>query len=78
MRSNWIYENGKIRWRQADFSEIVQTKSNTKHYVDLISDEEIIYRLAEGPSKLSISETKQFRKIDDQWGEIKTLQSLIG
>ena len=78
MRSNWISKNGKTRWRQADFSEIVQTKSNTKHYVDLISDEEIIYRLVEGPSKLSISETKQFRKIDDQWGEIKTLQSLIG
>ena len=78
MRSNWISKNGKTRWRQADFSEIVQTKSNTKHYVDLISDEEIIYRLAEGPSKLSISETKQFRKIDDQWGEMKTLQNLIG
>jgi hypothetical protein len=78
MRSNWITKNGKTRWRQAGFSEIKQTNSDTKHYVDLISDDEIIYRLADGPSKLSISETKQFRKIDDQWGEIKTLQKLIG
>ena len=78
MQSNWISKNGKTRWRQADFSEIIQTKSNTKHYVDLVSDDEIIYRLNEGPSKLSTSETKQFRKIDDQWGEIKTLQKIIG
>lgn len=78
MQSNWITKNGKTRWRQAGFSEINQTNSDTKHYVDLISDDEIIYRLADGPSKLSISETKQFRKIDDQWGEIKTLQKLIG
>ena len=76
--TNWISKNGKTRWRQADFSEIIQTKSYTKHYVDLVSDDEIIYRLAEGPSKLSTSVTKQFRKIDDQWGEIKTLQNLIG
>lgn len=78
MQSNWISKNGKTRWRQADFSEIIKTKSNTKHYVDLVSDDEIIYRLAEGPSKLSTSETKQFRKIDNQWGETRTLQNLIG
>lgn len=78
MQSKWISKNGKTQWRQADFNEIIQTKSNTKHYVDLVSDDEIIYRLAEGPSKLSTSETKQFRKIDNQWGEIRTLQNLIG
>lgn len=78
MHSNWVSKNGKTRWRQAGYSEIIQTKSDTKHYVDLIGDEEIIYRLAEGPSKISISKTKQFRKIDDQWVETKTLQNLIG
>lgn len=78
MQSKWISKNGKRRWRQAGFSEIIQTKSDTKHYVDLVSDEEIIYRLAEGPSKLSRSETKQFRKIDNQWDELKILQNLIG
>jgi hypothetical protein len=78
MHSNWISKNGKTRWRQAGYSEIIQTKSHTKHYVDLIGDEEIIYRLAEGPSKISISKTKQFRKSDDQWVETKTLQNLIG
>ncbi|MGC6285088.1 MAG: hypothetical protein ACON4X_05480 [Polaribacter sp.] len=78
MQSNWISKNGKTRWRQADFSEIIKSKSTTKHYVDLVSDDDIIYRFAEGPSKLSISETKQFRKIDNQWVETKTLQNLIG
>ena len=50
MQSEWIAKDGKNIWRQVDFSQIIDTKSNTKHYVDLISDEEIIYRLAEGPS----------------------------
>ena len=78
MQSNWISKNGKTRWRQSGYSEIIQTESDTKHYIDLVSDDEIIYRLAEGPSKLSTSETKQYRKIDNHWGEIKTLQKIIG
>ena len=37
-----------------------------------------IYEGAEETLKLSTSVTKQFRKIDNQWVEIKTLQNLIG
>ena len=78
MQSNWISKNGKTRWKQGDFSEIIQTKSDTKHYVDLVSDDEIIYRIVVGPLKMYISVTKQFKKINDKWSEVKVLQTLRG
>lgn len=78
MKSDIISKNGKKRWKQNSFSEIIQTKSERKHYVELKSDDEIIYRSVEGPSKMSESVTKQFEKINNVWNEIKVLQSLIG
>jgi len=78
MQSNWISKNGKTRWKQGDFSEIIQTKSDRKHYVELINDDEIIYRIVVGPLKMYISVTKQFKKINDKWSEVKVLQTLRG
>lgn len=78
MKSSWISKNGKTRWKQGDFSEIIQTKSDRKHYVELINDDEIIYRIVVGPLKMYISVTKQFKKINDKWSEVKVLQTLRG
>ena len=73
MQSEWIAKDGKNSWRQVDFSQIIDTKSETKHYVDLISEDEVIYKFVEGQSKMSSSFTKQFKKIENQWCEIKVL-----
>ena len=64
----------KNSWRQVDFSQIIDTKSETKHYVDQISEErEVIYKFVEGQSKMSSSFTKQFKKTENQWEEVKVL-----
>ena len=73
MQSEWIAKDGKNIWRQVDFSQIIDTKSETKHYVDLLSEDEVIYKLVEGQSKMSSSFTKQFKKTENQWDEVKVL-----
>ena len=73
MQSEWIAKDGKNSWRQVDFSQIIDTKSETKHYVDQISEDEVIYKFVEGQSKMSSSFTKQFKKTENQWDEIKVL-----
>lgn len=78
MNSGWISKNGRTRWRQEDFSEVIQTNSGTKHYVDVVSDHEVIHRLAFGPAKSSTSVTTQFRRTTGHWNATKTLQRLIG
>lgn len=73
MQSEWIAKDGKNSWRLVDFSQIIDTKSETKHYVDQISEDEVIYKFVEGQSKMSSSFTKQFKKTENQWDEIKVL-----
>ena len=73
MQSEWIAKDGKNIWRQVDFSQIIDTKSETKHYVDLLSEDEVIYKFVEGQSKMSSSFTKQFKKTENQWDEVKVL-----
>lgn len=73
MQSEWIAKDGKNSWRQVDFSQIIDTKSETKHYVDQISEDEVIYKFVEGQSKMSSSFTKQFKKTENQWDEVKVL-----
>ena len=73
MQSEWIAKDGKNGWRQVDFSQIIDTKSETKHYVDQISEDEVIYKFVEGQSKMSSSFTKQFKKTENQWDEVKVL-----
>ena len=73
MQSEWIAKDGKNSWRQVDFSQIIDTKSETKHYVDQISEDEVIYKFVEGQSKMSSSFTKQFKKTENQWEEVKVL-----
>lgn len=78
MKSTWTSNGKKLKWRQDSFDKIIDNTSYTKHYVDLVSDDEIIYRLVEGPPKLSTSITKKFKKRDKEWKEVKILQRLIG
>ena len=73
MQSEWIAKDGKNSWRQVDFSQTIDTKSETKHYVDQISEDEVIYKFVEGQSKMSSSFTKQFKKTENQWDEVKVL-----
>lgn len=73
MQSEWIAKDGKNSWRLVDFSQIIDTKSETKHYVDQISEDEVIYKFVEGQSKMSSTFTKQFKKTENQWDEVKVL-----
>ena len=78
MTSIWKEKNGKKIWKQKESETFMISDSQNKHYIDLISEEKIIYRYVSGPIKKSLSITKEYNLINQIWNETRVLQRLIG
>ena len=78
MTSTWKEKNGKKIWKQKESEIINDSDSQNKHYIDLISEEKIIYSYVSGPVKMSLSITKEYNLINQIWNETRVLQRLIG
>ena len=53
MTSIWKEKNGEKIWKQKESEIINVSDSQNKHYINLISEEKIIYRYVSGPVKMS-------------------------
>lgn len=79
MSSRWVTTRSNTqRWARADFDVLIEgEQGSVRHYVEFVSNDQLIYMTSSGVGLSGESRTYLMKRLNGQWEIDKTLQRLI-